>query len=231
MSRLFDLPYYSILIANQSPDDEDADSIAPSSIMSQCVHNSASYSSRSAANARTNKGVKFDTASVRRAAAQPQAQNWLARFLRVKPAVKLLGINVNKVRAGREVRSILRGWKSHGMTGITTDRITGNIYARVDEANSKLQVSQRLLFKTDNYSAFSYKPVSVAIELFAVQYRGTRKKVCAARVSQVQGAKSTFETVAAGLMDFLRARELLMEDRETMKQIRICLEQWESDMD
>lgn len=68
---------------------------------------------------------------------QPQHQNWLARFLRIKPAVSVLCFQVSKIRARKETAGILREWRKYGIRDIVVDRDAGRIWARVAETNGE----------------------------------------------------------------------------------------------
>ena len=68
---------------------------------------------------------------------QPQPQNWLARFLRIKPAVNVLCFQVSKMRARKEVAAIFREWRKYGMRDIMVDKVAGRIWARVDVKNCR----------------------------------------------------------------------------------------------
>ena len=65
----------------------------------------------------------------------PQPQNWLARFLRIKPAVNVMCFQVSKVRARKEVAGVFREWRKYGMRDIVVDKAAGRIWARVDVKN------------------------------------------------------------------------------------------------
>lgn len=73
----------------------------------------------------------------------PQPQNWLARFLRIKPAVSVMCFQVSKVRARKEVVAIFREWRKHGMRDIVVDKAAGRIWARVDVENCMCLVCSR----------------------------------------------------------------------------------------
>ena len=66
---------------------------------------------------------------------QPQPQNWLARFLRIKPAVTVMCFQVSKVRARKEVAGLFREWRRYGMRDIVIDKAAGRIWARVAGEN------------------------------------------------------------------------------------------------
>lgn len=65
----------------------------------------------------------------------PQPQNWLARFLRIKPAVNVMCFQVSSVRARKEVAGVFREWRKYGMRDIVVDKAAGRIWARVDVKN------------------------------------------------------------------------------------------------
>ena len=71
-------------------------------------------------------------------AIQPQHQNWLARFLRIKPAVHVMCFHVSKVRARKEVVAIFKDWRQFGMRDIVVDKAAGRVWARVDVKNCAL---------------------------------------------------------------------------------------------
>lgn len=66
---------------------------------------------------------------------QPQHQNWLARFLRIKPAVDVMCFQVSKMKARKEVANVFREWRKYGMRDIVVDKVAGRIWARVDVKN------------------------------------------------------------------------------------------------
>lgn len=66
---------------------------------------------------------------------QPQHQNWLMKFLRIKPAVTLLPIQVSRVRARKEIVHVLREWKRYGMRDIVVDKAAGRVWCRVGVKN------------------------------------------------------------------------------------------------
>ena len=71
----------------------------------------------------------------------PQPQNWLARFLRIKPAVNVMCFQVSKVRARKEVAGVFREWRRYGMRDIVVDKAAGRIWARVDVKNCMCRFS------------------------------------------------------------------------------------------
>lgn len=68
---------------------------------------------------------------------QPQHQNWLARFLRIKPAVSILCFHTSRVRARKEITGVFREWRKYGMKDIVIDKTAGRIWGRVAVKNCK----------------------------------------------------------------------------------------------
>ena len=69
----------------------------------------------------------------------PQPQNWLARLLRIKPAVNVMCFQVSSTRARKEVAGVFREWRKYGMRDIVVDKMAARIWARVDVNNCKLR--------------------------------------------------------------------------------------------
>ena len=67
-------------------------------------------------------------------AIQPH-QNWLQRFLRVKPATAILSFSIGKVRARKEIAGLLREWRKYGIRDIVVDKETCRIWAKVARVN------------------------------------------------------------------------------------------------
>ena len=88
---------------------------------------------------------------------QPQHQNWLARFLRIKPAVNIMCFQVSKVKARKEVAAVFREWRRYGMRDIVVDKAAARIWAKVDVKNcaylALYVLSQCLLLCLKNSSA------------------------------------------------------------------------------
>lgn len=68
---------------------------------------------------------------------QPQHQNWLARFLRIKPAVTSFCFQASRIRARKEITAIFREWRKYGMKDVVIDKGAGRIWARVAVKNCK----------------------------------------------------------------------------------------------
>jgi len=165
-------------------------------------------------------------------AIQPQHQNWLARFLRIKPAVSVMCFQVSKVRARKEVIGVFRDWKKYGMRDVVVDKVAGRIWARVDVKNcmllSPLPCSRFSLFLLPSLhrlltppTALHIPSLSLACEFHTLLHRGRRANLAIARFTQEKGAKSSFERVVAALEEVLKTRGLLVEDRKVVKNMRI----------
>ncbi|KAL8790659.1 MAG: hypothetical protein Q9213_000507 [Squamulea squamosa] len=138
---------------------------------------------------------------------QPRQQNWLQKFLRIKPAVTVLPFQVSRVRARKEMVSLLREWRKYGMRDIVVDRVAGRVWARVGEKNS-----------------LHIRPVSLAIELFTVLERGRKANLALARFTQEQGAKSSFDRVVKTMEKVLGERGMLVEDVGKARGMRSVLD-------
>lgn len=140
------------LILNENADIENADydlndtaSIATSSTTSRKHHaymtgalqNTSTISvargRRSKNDAKFDKTTTFALPPPR--TIQPQHQNWLARFLRIKPAVTVLCFQVSKIRARKEIAAVFREWRKYGIRDIVVDKDAGRVWARVAEKN------------------------------------------------------------------------------------------------
>jgi serine/threonine-protein kinase HSL1, negative regulator of Swe1 kinase len=67
------------------------------------------------------------------------SQNWLARFFRIKPATRVMCLQVSKARARKDVIRVLRDWRKYGLRDVVCERRAGGdiIRARVDACNCK----------------------------------------------------------------------------------------------
>lgn len=181
----------------------------------------------------------------------PQPQNWLARLLRIKPAINVMCFQVSKVRARKEVAGVFREWRKYGMRDIVVDKTAGRIWARVDVKNCTrdfprslprqipfhswtlplplslfffLFISQPIATYDDHANSFTalhIPSLSIAAEFHTLLHRGRRANIAIARFTQEKGAKSSFERVMEALEQVLKARGLVVEDKKKVKQMRI----------
>ncbi|KAK8174729.1 hypothetical protein BC567DRAFT_289719 [Phyllosticta citribraziliensis] len=131
-----------------------------------------------------------------------EGQNWLARFLHIKPASKVLCFQVGRGRVRQEIVRLLRDWRKYGVRDIVFDRATNVIQARVDK---------------DNH--LRIKPVAFDAELFAVLEHGRRAQLSLVRFTQTKGAASSFRKVVDTLEDIFDAKGFLIDDEERRKEI------------
>ncbi len=68
--------------------------------------------------------------------AQPN-QNWLARFLHIRPASRAICFTVPRGRARREIAVLMRGWKKYGLRDVVVIKDENLIFGRVDAQNSE----------------------------------------------------------------------------------------------
>ncbi|KAI9701221.1 MAG: hypothetical protein M1836_001890 [Candelina mexicana] len=124
-------------------------------------------------------------------------QNWLARFLHIKPASKLLCFCITKRQARREVAAILRDWKRYGMRDVSVDKDKNIVFGRVDQMNF-----------------LRIKEVAFIGEIMTVLEHGKRAQLSIARFTQQKGAASSFHKVVDTLETVLNSRGLLVRDRK-----------------
>lgn len=67
----------------------------------------------------------------------PPSQNWFMKIFNIKPASKVIALNVSKSRARKEILKILREWKKYGMENVRFDKRSNVIRGRVGELNCK----------------------------------------------------------------------------------------------
>lgn len=171
---------------------------------------------------------------------QPQYQNWLARFLRIKPAVSMLCFQTSRIRARKEITAILREWRKFGFRDVVVDKAAGRIWGRVAMRNCGFLFFFSMNFSCGknplplsffssfpflplllpslsrlihNPSALNIKPVSLAIELFTILHHSRKANLSIARFTQEKGAKSSFERVVQALEKVLANRGFLVEEK------------------
>ncbi|KAI9651850.1 MAG: hypothetical protein M1829_002130 [Trizodia sp. TS-e1964] len=133
-----------------------------------------------------------------RPAFQPH-QNWLAKFLHIKPARRVLCFSVSKVYARREIASLLREWKKYGLEDVRVDksRRVQLIFGRVDASNF-----------------LHIKPVNFVVEVFTVLENGKPANLAVARFTQEKGAASSFYKVVETVESVLKSKDIMIKDPE-----------------
>ncbi|MCJ1288078.1 hypothetical protein MMC26_007431 [Xylographa opegraphella] len=154
---------------------------------------------------------------------QPRPQNWVARFLHIKPASKVFAFQVSSIKARKDIASILRDWKRYGIRDVVVDKVAGRLWARVAQEN---------LYNTEIMLGYPYrssqlvldiKPVALALELFPIFVRGRRANLSVGRFTQETGAKSSFERVIVALEEVLRRRGRLIKEKKRAREMARCL--------
>ena len=208
-------PYSCLSVANNPIDrdqDDDGDSFAPSTFYQRSSNRTPSLPNGSALNLLNTKTPHFNIPDPPvRLPTYNQPQNWFTRFFNVKPAKRIIGMQVPKLRAMKEIRGVLRDWRRYGMRDILVDKAAGIIHCKVSTENT-----------------LGIKPVEIAIEIYTVLSKGRKAGLCIARVSQEKGAKSSFDKVAKTLLDVLKGRELVVTDKKQAKEMRKTLNEWEN---
>lgn len=167
--------------------------------------------------------VAPSSATGRGAAPLPETQptNWLARFLHIKPARKVLCFQVGRGRVRQEMVRLLRDWKRFGVRDVAFDRVTNIVSWRIDKVNRKCTPSlpcQNVfliwLNANDDAADLSIKPVTIVAELFVVLEHGRRAQLAIVRFTQTRGAASSFRKVVDTLEEVMGAKGLLVEDED-----------------
>ncbi|KAI9788844.1 MAG: hypothetical protein M1816_006508 [Peltula sp. TS41687] len=126
-------------------------------------------------------------------------RNWLARILHIKPASQIFCFTTSKVRARREVASVLRDWRRYGLKDIMVNKQRNMISGRVDVQNF-----------------LHIKPVTFTCTFHTVLEKGrprTASPLSIARFRQEKGAASSFLKVVQTLENYLTRRDVLVVDR------------------
>jgi serine/threonine-protein kinase HSL1, negative regulator of Swe1 kinase len=131
---------------------------------------------------------------------EPTHSNWLARFLHIKPSIRVLCFQVGRGRARSELVRLLRDWRRYGIRDVSFSRERNIISARVDK-NNYLRI----------------KPVSFSIELFTILEHGRRAQLSLGRFMQTRGAASSFRKVLQVIEDVLKVKGILVEQEEKRK--------------
>ena len=96
------------------------------------------------------------------------SQNWLARFFRIKPATRIICLQVSKGRARKDVVKVLRDWRKYGLRDVVCERRAGGdmLRARVDACNCKSQ--SHLSDLLTNTLQISISNLSISMRSFTV---------------------------------------------------------------
>lgn len=78
-------------------------------------------------------------------------QNWFAKFFHIKPANRIICLQISKGKAKKELLKILRDWRKYGLRDVISERRGGGdvVRGRVDASNCK-SFGQSLLVSSTN---------------------------------------------------------------------------------
>ncbi|KIW20557.1 hypothetical protein PV08_01132 [Exophiala spinifera] len=133
------------------------------------------------------------------------SQNWFAKFFHIKPASRVICLQIGKDKARKELVKILKEWRKYGIKDVVSERRTGGdvVRGRVDMANY-LQL----------------KPVHFHAYVYSVLEHGRRANLSVLKFTQEKGAASSFYKVVDTLEAVLKERELLVLDAQKTR----CIE-------
>ncbi|EZF30011.1 CAMK/CAMKL/GIN4 protein kinase [Trichophyton interdigitale MR816] len=127
---------------------------------------------------------------------------WFSRFMLMKPAFKVLALNISKPRAKKEVVKLFKEWKKYGLEGLHLDNQNDIICGSVGELNF-----------------LRLRPVQFSAEFFSVLEHGRHANLSLIRLRQDQGASSSFYKVVQTLRMTLKERNFLVQDTHRAKKM------------
>ncbi|EXJ81169.1 CAMK/CAMKL/GIN4 protein kinase [Capronia epimyces CBS 606.96] len=135
-------------------------------------------------------------------------QNWFAKFFHIKPAARVVCLQINKGKARRELVKILKDWRKYGLRDVVAEQRGGAdvVRGRVDACNY-LQL----------------KPVHFHAYLYSVLEHGRKANLSIMKFTQEKGAASSFYKVVDTLEAVLKERNLLVLDAQKKKGIERSL--------
>lgn len=72
-------------------------------------------------------------------------QNWFARVFHIKPATRVIALNMTRSKSRKEVYRLLREWKEYGMENVHIDKNNSNlVHGQVGEVNGEFLLSKLL---------------------------------------------------------------------------------------
>ena len=155
-------------------------------------------------------------------------RNWLARFLKIKPASRIVCFGIARGRARQEIVRLLRSWQRFGMRDVLYDRERNLISARLAPSNCKSSLPNVLHIMAQRAhcltSDLGIKEVAFYIELFVVLEYGRRAHLCLARVTQRKGAASSFRQIVDNIENRMRDRGLLVENQRRKNEMQAILQ-------
>ncbi|KAK5459837.1 serine/threonine-protein kinase gin4 [Exophiala xenobiotica] len=135
-------------------------------------------------------------------------QNWFAKFFHIKPATRVICLQISKGKARKELVKILKEWRKYGIKDVISERRTGGdvVRGRVDASNY-LQL----------------KPVHFHAYLYSVLEHGRKANLSLLKFTQEKGAASSFYKVVDTLEAVLKERDLVVLDAQKKKGIEKSL--------
>ncbi|KAL2429846.1 Serine/threonine-protein kinase HSL1 [Exophiala dermatitidis] len=136
------------------------------------------------------------------------SQNWFAKFFHIKPATRVICVQITKGRARRELVKLLKEWRKYGLKDIVNERRGGAdvIRGRVDASNY-----------------LSLKPVHFHAYLYSVLEHGRKAHLSVMKFTQEKGAASSFYKVVETIEAVMKERGLLVLDAQRKRGIEHSL--------
>ena len=141
-------------------------------------------------------------------------QNWFARFFHIKPASRVICLQIGKGRARKELVRTLREWRKYGLRDVVCERRSGGdvVRGRVDACNCESNLLLWLYDDANNITDLQIKPVNFHAYLYSVLEHGRKANLSVAKFTQEKGAASSFYRVCDTLEKVLENKGLLVMD-------------------
>lgn len=149
------------------------------------------------------------------------SQNWFARFFHIKPASRVICLQISKGKARRELVKILKDWRKYGIKDVVTERRTAGdvVRARVDASNCMRSALPSTKDDANMAADLQLKPVHFHAYLYSVLEHGRKANLSIMKFTQEKGAASSFYKVVDTLEAVLKERDLLVLDTRKKKGI------------
>jgi serine/threonine-protein kinase HSL1, negative regulator of Swe1 kinase len=153
------------------------------------------------------------------------SQNWLAKFFRIKPATRIICLQVSKTRARKDIVRILKDWRKYGLRDVVCEKRSGGdmVRGRVDACNCMWPERPPSRTLLTSYTDLHIKPVNFHAFLYCVLEHGRKADLSVMKFIQEKGAASSFYRVVETLESVLRERGLVVMDPERKKGIERSL--------
>ncbi|KAL1619065.1 serine/threonine-protein kinase gin4 [Diplodia seriata] len=147
-----------------------------------------------------------------------EGQNWLSRFLHIKPAAKIIVFKVGRGRVRQEIVRLLRDWKRFGVRDVKFDRATNIIQARVDKTNRELHLPAKAPARMKRYYEILANTAVCANS--GIPHPELQMKPVA---FSTRGAASSFRKVVDILEDVLKGKGIIIEDEVRAREVAAVL--------